>query len=73
MKDIIDFIILLWYQSLKPIHFFFFPCLLTLMAIESNPATILNTNESHQTLISINVVAQAPLKLTSTNYLSWKL
>ncbi|KAJ8647024.1 hypothetical protein MRB53_000047 [Persea americana] len=35
--------------------------------------SILNTNESHNTLISINVAAQTPLKLTSTNYLSWKL
>ncbi|KAL6269021.1 hypothetical protein ACE6H2_025932 [Prunus campanulata] len=43
------------------------------MATESAPATILNTNATHQTLISINVAAQAPLKLTSTNYLSWKL
>lgn len=75
MKDRIDFIILSWYQSTKPILFFFGfpPCSLALMATESNPATILNTNESHQTLISINVAAQAPLKLTSTNYLSWKL
>lgn len=59
-----------------PIQFSFFgfpPCSLALMATESNPATILNTNESHQTLISINVAAQAPLKLTSTIYLSWKL
>jgi hypothetical protein len=40
------------------------------MATESNSATILNTNEPHQTLININVAAQAPLKLTSTNYLS---
>ena len=43
------------------------------MATESNPATIHDTNEPHLTLISINVTAQAPLKLTSTNYLSWKL
>ncbi|CAB4279403.1 unnamed protein product [Prunus armeniaca] len=43
------------------------------MATGSNPATILNTNAPHQTLISINVAAQAPLKLSSTNYLSWKL
>jgi hypothetical protein len=35
--------------------------------------TILNTNESHSTLITINVAAQTPLKLTSTNYLAWKL
>ena len=34
---------------------------------------ILHTNKSHNTLISINVVAQTPLKLTSSNYISWKL
>ena len=40
----------------------------------ANPSpSILNTNESHNTLISINVAAQTPLKLTSSNYLSWKL
>ncbi|KAL7230677.1 hypothetical protein ACSBR2_009035 [Camellia fascicularis] len=40
----------------------------------ANPSPfILNTNESHNTLISINVAAQTPLKLTSSNYLSWKL
>ena len=38
----------------------------------SSPS-ILNTNDSHNTLISINVAAHTPLKLTSTNYLSWKL
>ena len=38
----------------------------------SSPS-ILNTNESQNALISINVAAQTPLKLTSTNYLSWKL
>uniref|UniRef100_A0A2N9I718 Integrase catalytic domain-containing protein n=1 Tax=Fagus sylvatica TaxID=28930 RepID=A0A2N9I718_FAGSY len=43
------------------------------MATASDPATIRNTNDAHQTLISINVAAQAPLKLNSTNYLSWKL
>lgn len=31
----------------------------------------LNTNQTH--LITINVSAQAPLKLTSSNYISWKL
>uniref|UniRef100_A0A2N9EFN4 Retrotransposon Copia-like N-terminal domain-containing protein n=1 Tax=Fagus sylvatica TaxID=28930 RepID=A0A2N9EFN4_FAGSY len=41
--------------------------------LQSDPATIRNTNDAHQTLISINVAAQAPLKLNSTNYLSWKL
>ena len=41
------------------------------MAISS--PSIINTNESHNTLISINAAAQTPLKLTSTNYLSWKL
>jgi hypothetical protein len=35
--------------------------------------TILNTNESHSTLININVAAQTPVKLTSNNYLAWKL
>jgi len=35
--------------------------------------TILHTNESHSTLITINVAAQTPVKLTSTNYLAWKL
>ena len=35
--------------------------------------TILNTNDSHSTLITINVAAQTPVKLTSTNYLAWKL
>uniref|UniRef100_A0A2N9G9A2 Integrase catalytic domain-containing protein n=1 Tax=Fagus sylvatica TaxID=28930 RepID=A0A2N9G9A2_FAGSY len=43
------------------------------MATAADPATIRNTNDAHQTLISINVAAQAPLKLNSTNYLSWKL
>ncbi|KAH0992664.1 hypothetical protein GBA52_004147 [Prunus armeniaca] len=43
------------------------------MATESDPATILNTNATHQTLISINVAAQAPLKLSATNFLSWNL
>ncbi|KAG6755697.1 hypothetical protein POTOM_041530 [Populus tomentosa] len=35
--------------------------------------TILNTNDHHSTLITINVAAQTPDKLTSTNYLAWKL
>ena len=43
------------------------------MATASDPATIRNTNDAHQTFININVAAQAPLKLNSTNYLSWKL
>ncbi|KAA8550183.1 hypothetical protein F0562_001867 [Nyssa sinensis] len=46
---------------------------LQLMATETTSSTILNTNEPNQTLVSINVAAQTPLKLTSTNYLSWKL
>ncbi|KAI5319419.1 hypothetical protein L3X38_039127 [Prunus dulcis] len=65
-----------YYQRIesKPIHLslsYRFPCSSALMATES--ATILNTNATHQNLISINVAAQAPLKLSSTNYLSWKL
>lgn len=43
------------------------------MATDTTNTTILNTNAPNQTLVSINVVAQTPLKLTSTNYLSWKL
>ena len=35
--------------------------------------TIHNMNDSHSTLISINVATQTPLKLTSTNYVSQKL
>ncbi|KAL9448658.1 hypothetical protein AB3S75_016030 [Citrus x aurantiifolia] len=43
---------------------------------KENPAmatTIRNTNDLNNTLITINVAAQTPLKLTSSNYLSWKL
>ena len=43
------------------------------MTTETASPTIINTNEPNQIIISINVAAQAPLKLTSTNYLSWKL
>ena len=35
--------------------------------------TIHNTTESFQTFISINVSAQAPFKLTTINYVLWKL
>ena len=34
---------------------------------------ILNTTDHHSTLITINVTTQTPVKLTSTNYLAWKL
>ena len=44
---------------------------LQLMATETTSPTILNTNEPNQTLVSINVAAQTPLKLNSTNYHSW--
>lgn len=37
------------------------------------PPAIQNTNESNNLLISINIAAQAPLKLIATNYISWKL
>lgn len=43
------------------------------MANPSFSTPIHNTNEPHNTLISINVDAQTPLKLTSSNYISWKL
>lgn len=39
----------------------------------TNSATIHNTNDPHHTLITINITAQAPLKLTANNYVSWKL
>ena len=39
----------------------------------NSSTSILNTNESHNTLISINVATQTFLKLTSSNYISWKL
>ncbi|KAH7523338.1 hypothetical protein JRO89_XSUnG0081800 [Xanthoceras sorbifolium] len=35
--------------------------------------TTKTTNEPHQTLITINITTQAPLKLTANNYVSWKL
>ena len=41
-------------------------------AIVTNPV-IHNTNESNNTLIAINISAQAPLKLATSNYISWKL
>lgn len=37
------------------------------------PPPIQNTNEPNNTLITINVAAQTPLKLTSSNYISWKM
>ncbi|KAA8525981.1 hypothetical protein F0562_007919 [Nyssa sinensis] len=39
----------------------------------NSPPIIHNTNEPNTSLISINISAQAPLKLTTTNYISWKL
>ena len=39
----------------------------------NSPPVIQNTNEPNTYLISINISAQAPLKLTITNYISWKL
>lgn len=42
------------------------------MANNQANTTIRNTNEPNNTLITINIAAQTPLKLTSTNYLSWK-
>ena len=37
------------------------------------PPTIQNTNDPHNTLITSNVSAQTPLKLTFNNYTSRKL
>ncbi|KAL6313856.1 hypothetical protein AAG906_010275 [Vitis piasezkii] len=43
------------------------------MTTRSTPPTIQNTNDPQNTLITINVAAQTPFKLTSSNYTSWKL
>ncbi|KAK5774968.1 hypothetical protein ES288_A12G060000v1 [Gossypium darwinii] len=43
------------------------------MNTNNSTPTIHNTNEPHNTLITINVTTQTPFKLTSTNYVSWKL
>ena len=56
-----------WYQSTN------FSSLPTLLFLLSMTTTIINTNDHHSTLITINVAAQTPVKLTSTNYLAWKL
>ena len=37
------------------------------------PSKTLDTSEPNNTLITINVAAQTPLKLTSSNYISWKM
>ena len=42
------------------------------MTTKLAPPTIQNTNDPYNTLITINVAAQTPLKLTSSNYTSWK-
>ena len=39
----------------------------------NSPPVIQNINESNTSLISINIFAQAPLKLATTNYIAWKL
>ena len=61
----------LWYQSIS-IFFSFMTTNNSALTIPQN-TTIHNTNDSHSNLISINVAAQTPLKLTSTNYVSWQL
>ena len=43
------------------------------MPLTSSQPTIHNTNEPNQTLITINISAQAPLKHTNNNYMFWKL
>ncbi|KAK2647820.1 hypothetical protein Ddye_015309 [Dipteronia dyeriana] len=44
---------------------------LTIINVTSVTSTTLRSNEFH--LITINISAQAPLKLTTTNYMSWKI
>lgn len=67
--------ILLWYQNI--ISFFFLlhssTWLLTTLYPQSHNTTIHNMNDSHNTLININIAVQTPLKVTSTNYVSWEL
>jgi hypothetical protein len=53
-----------WYQSTN------FSSLPTPLFLLSMTTTIINTNDHHSTLITINVAAQTPVKLTSTNYLA---
>jgi hypothetical protein len=66
-------ITLLWYQSITfTLSAVFFSSFISTLPMPVN-TTILNTNESHSTLITINVATQTPVKLTSTNYLAWKL
>jgi len=60
-------ILLSWYQSTN------FSSMPTFLFLLSLTTTIVNTNDHNSTLITINVAAQTPVKLTSTNYLAWKL
>ena len=45
----------------------------TLAMFASSPPSIINSFKNTHSLISINVSAQAPLKLNTTNYTSWKI
>ena len=45
----------------------------TLAMFASSPSSIINSFKNTHSLISINVSAQAPLKLNTTNYTSWKI
>ena len=65
----------LWYQSsfsfTANFSFLIFPTSHTIMTTPNGTPILPTTNESQ--LLTINTAAQAPLKLTSSNYLSWKI
>ncbi|RVW59734.1 Retrovirus-related Pol polyprotein from transposon RE1 [Vitis vinifera] len=65
----------LWYQSsfsfTANFSFLIFPTSHTVMTTPNGTPILPTTNESQ--LLTINTAAQAPLKLTSSNYLSWKI
>ena len=55
------------HSIIEVIVFFSFQPSLSFLA---TMATVQNTNDCHNTFITINVATQTPLKLTSNNYLS---
>jgi len=63
-----------WYQSCSPIlliSFSLFSSSYTMITTPSSSHILPGINESH--IFTINTAAQAPLRLTSSNYLSWKI
>jgi hypothetical protein len=63
-----------WYQSCFPIHlisFSLFSSSHTMMTTPFSSHILPDINEFH--IFTNNIAAQVPLKLTSSNYLSWKI